>query len=66
MEDVISIQPERLFVAQPYPIMVKANPDDETHPVSIPLAPAAMMANAISDLDLPAFMRRRDRYSTEA
>jgi cell division protein FtsZ len=66
MEDVIGKEAERPFVVQPSAVAHQISPDDETQPVTIPLAPAAMMANAVSDLDLPAFMRRRERYSTES
>ena len=66
MEDVIGKRDDRPFVVQPSAIPRAVSPDDETHPVSIPLAPPAMMATAASDLDMPAFMRRRERYSTES
>jgi cell division protein FtsZ len=34
--------------------------------VAIPLAATPAMANAVGDLDLPAFMRRKDRYQSNA
>jgi cell division protein FtsZ len=39
--------------------------DKEERPVPIPLAPTPVMTSTVKDLDLPAFIRRRERYTQQ-